>query len=81
MNRQAKRERLRRVRRASVDITIAMRDELAYATTLWIGKRICAQNRLRNAWRYGSALVPLRFWRNPKSTGLRVSFGPGVVRK
>ena len=70
MNRQAKRERLRRVRRASVDITIAMRDELAYATALWIGKRMRAQNRLRNAWRYGGALVPLRFWRKTYSTGI-----------
>ncbi len=81
MNRKAKRERMRRVRRASVDIKIAMRDELAYATALWIGKRMRAQNSLRNAWRYGGNRVPLRFWYNPKPTGLRVSFGSGVVRK
>ncbi len=69
MNRKAKRERLRLVRRASVDITKTTHNELEYATAYWIGKRMRAQNRLRDAWRYGGNRVPLRFWRNPKSTG------------
>lgn len=67
MNRKTKRERLRRVRRASVDTAKAFRDERNYATAYWIGKRMRAQNRLRSAWRYGGNVVPLRFWRNPKT--------------
>lgn len=66
MNRKTKRERLRRVRRASIDTAKAIRDERSYATAYWIGKRMRAQTILRNAWRYGGGIVPLRFWRNPK---------------